>query len=261
MDFSLSRVANAEGLFAPLDRAGVPNLADIYDQARMGTAPGGEWGPGIDFDNLVLLWGDTAAPPPKGIADLMNPANKGKIAFSPLPNVIGTAVQILTAKYLGLDYKGPDDPVIAALKKIGANVQTWQATPDNYTMIINGALGIGVGWNARAQFYADKSGGKVKSAAVHRGQHSRHGHHQPGRRQPQSGGGQGLHRLRALARAAGGAGQADVLRPDEPQRQAAARAGEPHFLGAADAGEDDPGGLGFRGQGARRLGRPAGAAR
>jgi putative spermidine/putrescine transport system substrate-binding protein len=168
MDFSLSRVANAEGLFAPLDRAGTPNLADIYDQARMGTAPGGEWGPGVDFDHLVLLWGDTATPP-KGIADLMNPANKGKIAFSPVPNVIGTAVQILTAKYLGVDYKGPIDPVIAALKRIGANVQTWQATPDNYTMIINGALAIGVGWNARSQFYADKSGGRVKSAVFTEG--------------------------------------------------------------------------------------------
>ena len=169
MDFSLSRVANTEGLFAPLDRAAIPNLADIYDQSRMGAAPGGEWGPGITFDHLVVLWGDTANPPPKGIADLMNPVNKGKIAFSPVPNVIGTAVQILTAKYLGQDYKAPIDPVIAELKKIGANVQTWQATPDNYTMIINGALAIGVGWNARAQFYADKSGGKVKSAVFTEG--------------------------------------------------------------------------------------------
>jgi putative spermidine/putrescine transport system substrate-binding protein len=169
MDFSLSRVANAEGLFVPLDRASFPHLAEIYDQARMGTAPGGEWGPGVDFDNLVLLWGPTANPPPLGIADLMNPANKGKIAFSPCPNVIGTAVQILTARYLGLDYKAPDAPVIAALKKIGANVQTWQATPDNYTMIINGALAIGVGWNARSQFYADKSGGKLKSGVFTEG--------------------------------------------------------------------------------------------
>jgi putative spermidine/putrescine transport system substrate-binding protein len=163
IDFSLSRVANREGLFAPLDRTSIPNLADVYDQARMGNAPGGEWGPGIDFDNLVLIWGDTPHPP-KGIADLMDPVNKGRIAFSPAPNVIGTAVQILTAKYLGLDYRGPVDPVIAALKKIAANVQTWQATPDNYTMIINGAIDVGVGWNARAQFYADQSHGKLKSA-------------------------------------------------------------------------------------------------
>ncbi|MCW3475053.1 extracellular solute-binding protein [Limobrevibacterium gyesilva] len=169
MDFSLSRVGNAEGLFAPLDRKEIPNLADVFDEARMGSAAAGEWGPGITFDHLVLLYGEGVKPAPLGIKDLMNPANKGSIVFSPAPNVIGTSVQILTAKYLGSDYKAPIDPVIDALKKIAANVQTWQATPDNYTMIINGAAGIGVGWNARAQFYADKSGGKVKSTVMTEG--------------------------------------------------------------------------------------------
>jgi putative spermidine/putrescine transport system substrate-binding protein len=169
MDFSLSRVGNAEGLFAPLDRKDVPNLADVFDESRMGGTTAGEWGPGITFDHLVLLYGDSVKPAPTGIKDLMNPANKGSVVFSPVPNVIGTAVQILTAKYLGVDYKAPPGPVIDALKKIAANVQTWQATPDNYTMIINGAAGIGVGWNARAQYYSDKSGGKVKSVVMDEG--------------------------------------------------------------------------------------------
>src|SRR5258708_9803507 len=106
---------------------------------------------------------------PGGIKDLLDPANKGKIVFSPAPNVIGIAVQILTAKYLGMDYKAPVDPVFDALKKIAPNVQTWQATPDNYTMIINGAAGLGIGWNARAQFYADKSGGKLTSVVMKEG--------------------------------------------------------------------------------------------
>src|SRR5271168_3113764 len=35
MDFSVSRIANKEELFSKLDRAEVPNLADIYDEARM----------------------------------------------------------------------------------------------------------------------------------------------------------------------------------------------------------------------------------
>jgi len=169
IDFSISRIGNAEGIYAPLDRAGVPNLADVFDEARMGTAPGGEWGPAFDFDNLVLIYGDSVQPAPRGIKDLMDPANKGKIVFSAAPNVIGTSVQILTAKYLGMDYKAPIDPVVDVLKKIGANVQTWQATPDNYTMIINGAAGIGVGWNARAQYYIDKSAGKLKSVVMQEG--------------------------------------------------------------------------------------------
>ncbi len=170
IDFSISRIGNAEGIYAPLDRKEVPNLADIFDEARMGAAPGGgEWGPAMDFDHLVMIYAADLQPAPTGIADLLNPANKGKIVFSPAPNVIGTSVQILTAKYLGQDYKGPVDPVIDALKKIAGNVQTWQATPDNYTMIINGAASIGIGWNARAQYYADRSGGKLKSVVMREG--------------------------------------------------------------------------------------------
>ncbi len=163
IDFSLSRIGNAEGLFSPLDRATVPNLADIYDEARMGGEPGREWGPGITFDNLVMLYSSTRPAPPTGVADLMDPANKGQVVFSPAPNVIGISLQILVAKYLGLDYHAPIDPVIAALVRIAPQVQTWQATPDNYTLIINGAAGLGVGWTARAQFYADRSGGKLRS--------------------------------------------------------------------------------------------------
>lgn len=165
MDFSVSRVANAEGLFAKLDTATVPNLADIYEQGRMG-----EYGPGITFDNLVMIYGpDQVKTVPTGIKDLLDPANKGKLVFSPAPNVIGISLQIVVAKYLGLDYKAPIDPVIDTLKKIAPSVQTWQATPDNYTMIINGAAGIGIAWNARAQFYIDKSGGKLKSIVMQDG--------------------------------------------------------------------------------------------
>ena len=66
-------------------------------------------------------------------------------------------------------YKGSADPMIETLKKIAPNVQTWQATPDNYTMVINGAVSYGIGWNARAQLYSDKSDGKLKSIVMQDG--------------------------------------------------------------------------------------------
>jgi putative spermidine/putrescine transport system substrate-binding protein len=163
IDFSVSRVGNKEGLFEKFDTTAVPNFADVHDEARM---PDG-WGPGITFDNLVMIYNsDAVKPAPTGIKDLLDPANKGKIAFSPAPNVIGIALQIVVAKHLGLDYKGNIDPMIDTLKKIAPNVQTWQATPDNYTMVINGAVNYGIGWNARAQLYADKSDGKLKSVVM-----------------------------------------------------------------------------------------------
>src|SRR5262249_12783900 len=103
MDFSVSRVANKEGLFAKLDKSMVPNLVDIYDEAKMPE----DGGPGITFDHLVLYYNPTVMnPPPTGIKDLMNPTNKGKLVFSPAPNVIGIALQLVVDKHLGVDYRG-----------------------------------------------------------------------------------------------------------------------------------------------------------
>lgn len=163
MDFSVSRVANKEGLFSKLDQSMVPNLADIYDEARMPD----DGGPGLTFDNLVLVYNpNVIKPAPTGIKDLLDPANKGKVVFSPAPNVIGIALQLVVDKYLGVDYKGSSDPAIETLKKIAPQVQTWQPTPDEYTMVINGAAGMAVAWNARAQLYSDKSEGKLKSIVM-----------------------------------------------------------------------------------------------
>lgn len=166
MDFSVSRVANKEGLFRKFGPAEVPNMANIYDQAKMP----GDWGPGITFDNLVMIYNPrTVRPAPTGIPDLLNPAHKGRIAFSPAPNVIGIALQLVVAHYLGVDYKSSPQPEIEVLKKIAQNVQTWSAMPDNYTMIINGDLDIGIGWNARAQDYKNRAPGKIESVTMAEG--------------------------------------------------------------------------------------------
>jgi putative spermidine/putrescine transport system substrate-binding protein len=166
MDFSVSRIANKEGLFEKLDKSMAPNLADIYDEARMPN----DGGPGITFDSLVLIYNPTVMnPPPTGLKDLMDPANKGKLVFSPAPNVIGIALQLVIDKSLGVDYRGSSDPAIDVLKKIAPQVQTWQPSPDGYTMVINGTAGMAIGWNARAQLYTDKSEGKLKSIVMAEG--------------------------------------------------------------------------------------------
>ncbi|MGH7153731.1 MAG: extracellular solute-binding protein, partial [Acetobacteraceae bacterium] len=166
MDFSVSRVANKEGIFHKYAPADVPNMADVYDQAKMP----GDWGPGFTFDNLVMIYNpQNVKPAPTGIPDLLNPAHKGRIVFSPAPNVIGIALQLVVAHYLGADYKGSSDPEIKVLKQIAQNVQTWNPMPDGYTMVINGDADIAIGWNARAQNYKDKAPGKIESITMQQG--------------------------------------------------------------------------------------------
>lgn len=166
MDFSVSRVANKEGLFRKFTPQEVPNMADIYEQAKMP----GDWGPGITFDNLVMIYNPQAVKPaPTGIPDLLNPAHKGRIVFPPAPNVIGIALQLVVAHYLGADYKGSSDPEIKLLQQIASNVQTWNPMPDEYTMVINGDADIGIAWNARAQTYKDRAPGKIESITMEQG--------------------------------------------------------------------------------------------
>jgi len=163
MDFSVSRVANKEGLFSKLDQSMVPNLADVYDQARMAN----DGGPGLTFDNLVMVYNpEIMKTPPTGIKDLVDPANKGKLVFLPAPNVVGIALQLVVDKYLGVDYKGSSDPAIGLLTKVAANVPTWQPTPDEYTAVINGTASMAVAWNARAQLYMDQAPGKIKTIVM-----------------------------------------------------------------------------------------------
>ena len=165
MDFSVSRVGNKEGLFGKLDTQAVPNLADIYDQARMG-----DMGPGFTFDSLVMVYNPEAMKtPPTGIKDLLDPANKGKVVFSPAPNVIGIALQLVVANSLKADYKASSDPEIDTLKTIAHQVQTWDPMPDEYTMVINGNADMAVAWNARAQAYMDKTPGKLRSIVMQEG--------------------------------------------------------------------------------------------
>ncbi len=214
MDFSVSRVANKEGLFSKLDTSMVPNLADIYDQAKMAN----DGGPGITFDNLVLIYNpEIMKPAPTGLKDLLNPANKGKLVFSPAPNVIGIALQLVIDHSLGVDYRGSSDPAIEVLKKIAPQVQTWQPTPDGYTMVINGAAGMAIGWNARAQFYSDKSNGKLKSIVMAEGGVLDMDTINLVAECPEQGRGARLHRLCAGPGTAGKDGRTDVLRADQPQ--------------------------------------------
>lgn len=166
MDFSVSRVANKEGLFRKFTPQEVPNMADVYEQAKMP----GDMGPGITFDNLVMIYNPQAVKPaPTGIPDLLDPAHKGRIVFSPAPNVIGIALQLVVAHYLGADYRASSDPEIQLLEQIAKNVQTSNPMPDEYTMVINGDADIGIGWNARAQAYKDKAPGKIESITMQQG--------------------------------------------------------------------------------------------
>lgn len=157
MDASVAHTGNQEGLFAKVSEADVPNLANVVELGQ--NADG--FGPAVTFDNLVVLYNTEAVKtPPKGIADLWD-APENSVSIPAPPDIQGHTLTALTANNLGVDYKDTIEPAIEKLAELAPLVNTWEPVPDVYQPVISGTSQYGVGWNARAQYFADDSDGAM----------------------------------------------------------------------------------------------------
>ena len=78
MDISVAIQGNKAGVFAPLDPAQVPNLADLPDWAK----PAGNFGPALSQDYLSIIYNTKQVTTPvTSWKELQNPALKGKIGM------------------------------------------------------------------------------------------------------------------------------------------------------------------------------------
>lgn len=162
LDYAVARTANTEGIFQALDPAAVPSLADLDPKAKVA----GNMGAGVTFDSVALIYNTKAvSPEPKSWEALWeDPAAARKIAIIGPPDITSTVgLTAITTKMEGGDYTKSVDSGIAKLKELSPRVQTWNPQPDPYTMVQSGDASYGVGWNARAQFFADGSNGAMKA--------------------------------------------------------------------------------------------------
>ena len=157
-DVSTSLIGDKEGLLAPLSTEDVPNLADLVPQAIVKEG----YGPAVTFDNLVVLYNTEAFPtPPTSLSVLWDKAYAGKMAITAMPSILGSGLMVMTSAMLGEDYTQSIEKAAAKLAEMAPGVQTFDPKPDAYTLVINGTDVLGTGWNARGQYYADESGGKL----------------------------------------------------------------------------------------------------
>lgn len=155
MDASVAHTGNKEGLFQKISEADVPNLANVVE---LGQSADG-YGPAVTFDNLVVLYNtELVDKTPKGTADLWN-APDNSVSIPAPPDIQGHTLTVLTENRLGGDYKQDISQAISELSKLAPKVNTWEPVPDVYQPVISGTSQYGVGWNARAQYFAEDSGG------------------------------------------------------------------------------------------------------
>lgn len=157
-DASTTLIGNKEGLLAPLTAEDVPNMADLVPQATVEEG----FGPAVTFDHEIISYdAQKMTEAPTSLSVLWKPEHAGRIGVAAMPNIQGTGLMVMTSAMLGEDYTQSTDQAIEKLAELAPAVQTFDPKPDGYTLVLNGSLDFATGWNARAQYYAQESGGKL----------------------------------------------------------------------------------------------------
>lgn len=160
MDLGVAKTATDENLFAKLNADRVPNIEDLQELAVHPEVAG----VGVTFDSVVLVYNTAmVASDPESWFVLGDEAYAGKVNIDAAPKLQGTSLTFILAAAEGSNDPVTDfSPGIEALKKIAPSVQTWDAKPEPYIPVMNGQAALSIGYNARAQYFANQSKGKMK---------------------------------------------------------------------------------------------------
>lgn len=161
LDIAVAIKANEAGLFAQLDEASVPNIAQAPDWARVDE----DRSVAFSQDNLAILYNtETVSEPPTSWNDLADPKYKGRIAAK-LGDTRGVILIPILTHIAGGNYKDSIEPAIEAMNAFAPNVLTWEPAPDCYAVVQSGEVDLSICWNGRAQYLHDTQGGTIGVAA------------------------------------------------------------------------------------------------
>lgn len=158
MDTTTAALACAEGLVEKVTPAQLPVLEQIDKLAR---DAGGECGPGVTYDNLVMIYNaENVKAAPRRFADMAAPQWRGRVGLGAPPNIQGLALTAILAGANGGDWKNIGK-ALPTLKSIAANTQTFDPKPDAVTSVMSGQVDFTTNWNARSQLVNIQSNGKL----------------------------------------------------------------------------------------------------
>lgn len=122
-----------QGIFTPIDRSGIPNMADLFDAALI-KSPQGNQVIGVqpygDLLTLIYnkdLYAKKGWAPPSQWTDLERPELKGMLLLPPGTTAYGLYVLVVLARAHG-GSEHDIEPGFAALKKIAPGVLDWSDT-------------------------------------------------------------------------------------------------------------------------------------
>ena len=117
---SYSQLGIEQGLFQPVDRSKIPNLADLYDIAR---APQGKYGPAYTIGRIGIVYDSAKVDPPvTSWDDLWRSDLEASLALADITTTAGPLMIIQAGKHAGVDAYENADKAFEALGSLKANV-------------------------------------------------------------------------------------------------------------------------------------------
>lgn len=169
IDLSVAKIARDEGLLETIRPDQVPNGASL---GTVGAELGWDGLP-VTYDTLTLLYDPrVVVPPPTSWNDLWAPALRGRIA---IPAEGGGDIQAIALTLVASRLAGQRDvladvgPAVQKLTALAPAVQTWEPKPDIYTLVANGTIAMGIGWNARSQLHIAEAPGRIAAVSPSEG--------------------------------------------------------------------------------------------
>lgn len=115
-----SQIGIEEGLFQPIDRSKVPNLAGLYEMAQ---APQGEYGPAYTIGRVGIVYDSAKVNPPiTKWADLWREDLKSAVSLPGITTTAGPMVVMIAGEKAGTDPFENADPAFAEIEAIKPNV-------------------------------------------------------------------------------------------------------------------------------------------
>ena len=166
MDIAVSNGGNSQGIFATLSEEDIPNLANVNPELLDGEG----YGPVVMLDAVSLLYASDEFPDaPESWEVLWDETYEGRVNVVAPPSGIGINLTAITADMIGEDFTQSIDQTVSKLQELAPNVQSWAPNPDEYQSVMTGQTVLGVGQNARAQYYVDDSSGALGATVPEEG--------------------------------------------------------------------------------------------
>lgn len=166
MDISVSNGGNSQGVFTEVSEDEIPNLANVDEEWLNEDG----YGPAVMLDAVALLYAsDEFDEAPDTWDVLWDEEYEGQVNVMAPPSGLGINLTAITADLIGEDFTESIDQTVERLQELAPNVQTWAPNPDEYQSVMTGQTVLGVGQNARGQYYVDDSDGALGVAVPDEG--------------------------------------------------------------------------------------------